>query len=191
MHNHLSKEMDACIRDARGLSVVELLVSIVIISVAITGVISILNNGIFGLRKSESNYNTQNLIDRNLSQIESAADQYVCATISCTVLSAIPAKSAYVDPSNTAAWNSFASRCTTNNSTSGDDLISPLAAWIEENIADPPGLFREISVNGSGSTTDIGFGRVKHLTVQYREGGATGPVLRNSTIIPTVVSYCP
>jgi hypothetical protein len=66
-----------------------------------------------------------------------------------------------------------------------------VSTWIEENIADPPGLFREISVNGSGSTTDIGFGRVKHFTVQYREGGATGPVLRNSTIIPTVVSYCP
>ena len=174
-----------------GISIVELLVSFVVISIAILGAVSLLNNGVFGLRRSEANYGTQNLIDRNLSQIESASDRYICATVLCTVSNGIPSKSDYVNPNDSTVWDAFVARCDEQDFTDGDDLMSPLVSHINSNISVPSGLFREIQINGSGSTSDVGFGRIKHFTVQYRERDSSGPVLRNSTIVPTVVSYCP
>lgn len=175
----------------RGVSIVEILVSFAVISVAIVGAATLLNNGVFGLRKTESNYSTQNLIDRNLSEIESASDRYICSTTTCTVSSGIPLRSDYVNPNDSAVWDAFEARCYEQDFADGDDLLSPLVSHINSNISVPSGLFREIQINGSGSTSDVGFGRIKHFTVQYREGSSTGPVLRNSTIIPTIVSYCP
>ena len=174
-----------------GLSIVELLVALVLISIAVSGAVSLLNNGIFGLRRTESNYSIQNLIDRNLSQIESAADRYVCTSTTCTVSSFIPAKSGYVNPNDPSVWSTFAARCLQNDFSTEEDLLSPLVKYINDNIPVPPGLGREIQINGSGSTSDVGFGRIKHFTVNFREGGSTGVVLRNSSIVPTIVSYCP
>lgn len=181
----------ACNGSGSGLSIVELLVAIVLISVAVSGAVSLLNSGIFGLRRTESNYSIQNLIDRNLSQIESAADRYVCTTTTCTVSSTIPSKSDYVNPNDASVWSAFTARCLQNDFSGEEDLLSPLVEYINDNIPVPPGLGREIQINGSGSTSDVGFGRIKHFTVNFREGSSTGNVLRNSTIVPTLVSYCP
>ena len=175
----------------RGVSIVEILVSFAVISVAIVGAATLLNNGVFGLRKSETNYSTQNLIDRNLSEIESASDRYICSTTTCTVSSGIPLRSDYVNPNDSAVWDAFAARCYEQDFADGDDLMSPLVSHINSNIPVPSGLFREIQINGSGSTSDVGFGRIKHFTVQYRESSSNGAVLRNSTIVPTIISYCP
>lgn len=184
-------EGSKAISHRKGLTIVELLVSFALISIAILGAGSLLNNGVFGLRRSESNYNVQNLIDRNLSQIESASDRYICASASCSVSSSTPAKSDYVNPNDAAIWNAFSARCMESSFATGDDLMSPLVNHVNSNISSPAGIYREVQINGSGSTSDVGFGRIKHFTVLYREGNASGAVLRNSTIIPTVISYCP
>jgi prepilin-type N-terminal cleavage/methylation domain-containing protein len=188
--NKLSTCRSCYPRDS-GLTLVELLVSLALVSTAIFGAITLLNNGVFGLRKSESNYTTQNLIDRNLSEIESASDRYVCSTTTCTVSNGIPAKSDYVNSNDSAVWNAFAARCVEQNFSAGQDLMSPLVNYIDLNISVPTGLFREIQINGSGSTAVVGVSRIKHFTVQYRVSSASGAVLRNSTIVPTIVSYCP
>ena len=175
---------------ASGLTFVELLVSLVLISFAVIASSSIVQNGIFGLRSSESNYDTQNLIDRNLSSIEDMVDAYTCTNIPCTVASTLPSKTGYISPSNTSDWASFKDLCDeTLVNSPASDLISPLVEYINDNLPAPTSLFRDITVNGSGNAS--GFARIRHFTVQYRSGGSTGPVLRNSTFIPTVVSYCP
>ena len=173
-----------------GLTLVELLVSMVLISFAIVAASSLIGYGVLGLRKTESNYDTQNLIDRDLSAIESMADRYTCNGSTCTVQSTIPAKTAYAVMSSSADWPGFVSLCEQTALTSPPtDLISPLADYIESNLPEPPGLHRDIQVNGSGD--DVGIGRIKHMTVQYRLGNANGLMVRNSTIMPTVVAYCP
>ena len=173
-----------------GMTLVELLVSLLLISFAIIAASSLISYGVFGLRKTESNYDIQNLIDRNLSSIESMADRYTCASGTCTVQTTVPAKTDYIDPTNATNWNTFSDLCEATSLTSPPtDLISPLASYIETNLATPPGLYRAIQVNGSGD--DQGIGRIKHMTIQFRLDNANGIMVRNSTIIPTIVSYCP
>ena len=173
-----------------GLTLIELLVSLLLISFAIVTASSLISYGVFGLRKTEDNYDTQNLIDRNISSIESMADRYACIGGTCTVQPSVPSKTGYINPSNSADWDDFKSRCQqTVLTTPPADLISPLASYIDKNLPPPTGLHRDIQVNGSGD--DIGIGRIKHMTVQYRLDNANGLMIRNSTIIPTIVSYCP
>lgn len=172
----------------QGLTLVELLVSLVIITIAIGGVGTIINLGVSGTRKSEYNYDLQNSIDRNLSQIESYSDRYVYTSSGGSILSGTPTKSSYVLVNDSDNWTDFSSRC--QQTTVGNDIVSPLVALINAQISVPSGLYRELSVHGAGSA-DEGLGRVKHFTVVYRLGDANGLVVRNSTIIPTVVSYCP
>jgi type II secretory pathway pseudopilin PulG len=174
----------------KGLTLVELLVSLILISFAIIAASSLISYGIFGLRKTENNYDTQNLVDRNLSMIESMADRYACVGGTCTVQSSVPAKDEYVDPSDTSDWDDFKNRCdATQLTTPPSDLISPLATYITTNLPQPAGLHRDLKVHGSGS--DTGIGRIRHMTIQYRLGSPDGPMIRNSTIIPTITSYCP
>jgi type II secretory pathway pseudopilin PulG len=186
--------------NAQGLTLVELLVSLLLISFAIVAAASIISYGVFGLRKTESNYDTQNLIDRDLSTIEDLADRYTCIDIPCTVVTFLPKSTdqtaspdltkVYVDPSNTTEWAAFSALCEQTTVTNpATDLISPLAEYIEQNLPNPSGVVRDIKVSGAGS--DVGIGRIKHFTVQYRLGSSTGPLVRNSTVIPTIVSYCP
>ena len=176
--------------NTEGLTLVELLVSLILISFAIIAASSLISYGVFGLRKTEDNYDTQNLIDRNLSMIESMADRYACVDGTCTVQSSVPAKDEYVDPSDTSDWDDFKNRCeATQLTTPPSDLISPLATYITTNLPQPAGLHRDLKVHGDGS--DMGIGRIRHMTVQYRLGNSDGPMLRNSTIIPTITSYCP
>jgi type II secretory pathway pseudopilin PulG len=177
-----------------GLTIVELLVAMIIMSLAILGATSIVNIGLKGLKSSETNYDVQNLIDRNMSEIESISDRYVCTSTVCSVMSATPNKDAYVDPTNSASWSSFEARCKQDDfpDTNGsEDLISPLADYIDTNVPEPTGVYREIQVHGGGTSGSTGIGRIKHMTVQYRNQNSSGLVLRNSTIIPTIVAYCP
>lgn len=185
-----SRSTEIARHNTKGLTMIELLVSLVLISFAIIAASSLISYGIFGLRKTEDNYDTQNLIDRNLSMIESMADRYACVDGTCTVQSSVPAKDEYIDPSDSSDWDDFKNRCeATQLTTTPSDLISPLANYIATNLPAPAGLHRDLKVHGDGS--DMGIGRIRHMTVQYRLGNSDGPLIRNSMIIPTITSYCP
>lgn len=179
-----------------GLTLIELLVSLLLISFTIIVSASLVSFGVIGLRGSDSNYELQNAVDRNLSLLEGIADRYVCNTSAgCTVASSVPDKRDYVVPNNITLWADFSRRCKQKDypdTNSQQDLISPLVNYINNpanNVPVPSGVYRQVTVHGTGSS--IGFGRIKHFTVAYRKGNSSGIVLRNSTIIPTVVSYCP
>jgi hypothetical protein len=179
-----------------GLTLIELLVTLLLISFTIIVSASLVSFGVIGLRGSDSNYELQNAVDRNLSLLEGIADRYVCNTSAgCTVASSVPDKRDYVAPNNITLWADFSRRCQQKDYpdiNAQQDLISPLVNYINNpanNVPTPTGIYREVTVHGTGSA--IGFGRIKHFTVSYRKGDPNGTVLRNSTIIPTVVSYCP
>jgi prepilin-type N-terminal cleavage/methylation domain-containing protein len=188
-----------------GLTLIELLVSLLIISFSIVAASSLIGFGAIGLKGSDSNYETQNLIDQNLSLIESAADRYVCnyanSNKPCVVLDSLPAKGGYVNPNSLTYWPPFKRRCEQKDYPNSDpflleDLITPLVNAISDPtptnpafIPSPPGIYRGFTVHGSGST--LGIGRIKHFTVTYRKADSTGVILRDATIVPTIVSYCP
>jgi hypothetical protein len=190
----------------QALSLPELLVASLIIISAIVGAYALVDLGFIGLKRSESNYDLQNLIDRDISKIEYMADRYTCTQVGCEIKTTLPAKNEYITfagatvlsdgsiLSDGSALSTFNSRCVQTDSpdiNGQEDLVTPLANYIEQGIPVPPGLFRVIQVHGSGSASNVGIGRIKHLTVQYRKGSQSGVTLRNTTIIPTIVSYCP
>lgn len=180
-----------------GISIVEVLIAIIISSFAVMVSASIIGSLGANLRSTENVYDTQNAIDQNLSAIESAADRYKCSLVSsalsCTVTSgsSIPAKDAYIDVMNATAWPLFIARCNMTSTTGGADLISPLKSFIEGDSSLNVGgnAFRQITVHGADSAQGLTY--VRHMTVQYREGSASGKILRDVTIMPTIVSYCP
>lgn len=184
----LKNRLNKLNRSAVGLTLVELLVSLVIMAIAISVASSIVNAGLFGLKRTEEGYDIQNLIDRDLSQIESYADRYVFVGSDGSIASSTPAKDGYILANDSSSWQSFSSRC--KETVIGNDIITPLIDLIDANIPAPSGLLRDLQANGSGSA-DAGIGRIKHLTAVYRKDDADGLVLRNSTIIPTIISYCP
>jgi hypothetical protein len=177
---------------AQGASLVEALIAIFIVSFAVIVTSSIINSLASNIKSSEEIYDTQNIIDSNISKIESAADRYICGSTTCTVIagSAIPAKNQYIDVLNSTAWVNFKTRCEKTSTTGGADLISPLISYIESStdFALPTSISRQITAHGAEVP---GFARVRHLTVQYREGSASGNILRDVTIMPTIVAYCP
>jgi len=180
-----------------GISVIEVLVAVVISSFAILTSSIIIGSLGANIKSTESNYDTQNAIDLNLSRIESAADRYTCSfansVLTCTVSngSAIPAKNGYIDVTDSSAWTAFKAKCNQTTTTGGNDLITPLKTFIngDTNLAVPTSVHREITVHGADSAQGLTF--VRHMTIQYRAGSSTGQILRDVTIMPTITAYCP
>ena len=170
----------------------EVLVAMVISMIAILTAAAIIAAVGKNVKSTETTYDTQNAIDQNISAIESAADRYVCGTSSCSVLSGggIPTRLQYIDPSDTTAWNNFKNRCNQEDPSLEADLLYPLKDYIEStsSFGVPSGINRSITVHGNDAQD---LTRIRHMTVQYRQGGANGKLLRDVTVMPTIVAYCP
>ena len=177
----------------QGASLVEVLIAVVIASIAIMTSSVIIASVGKNIKSTENVYDTQNSIDLNLSAIESAADRYTCSSSACTVASgsSVPAKNGYVDVTDATTWSNFVARCNQTTTVGGNDLITPLKLYIESDssLNVPSSIFRQITVHGSDSAQGLSY--VRHMTVQYRDGSATGTILRDVTIMPTIVAYCP
>ena len=180
-----------------GISIVELLVAVVISSFAILVSSFIIASLGKNLSSTESIYDVQNTIDLNLSKIESAADLYTCSAangaLTCTVAanSAIPSKDGYVNVNDSTTWTLFKAKCDQTSTTGANDLITPLKDFInnDSSLNTPSNVFRQITVHGADSAQ--GLTHVRHMTIQYRTDSATGQILRDVTIMPTIVAYCP
>jgi hypothetical protein len=177
---------------AAGMSLVEILIAMTITMMAIMVSSIIISSAGKNIRTTEGVYDTQNFIDQNISSIESFADRYTCSSSSCTVSSGIPAKSDYIDATNSTAWGNFKAKCNETDTDSSDgqlDLLSELKSYVEANLSSPANINRTITIHGSDSAQKLSF--VRHMTIQYRQGDSAGKILRDVTIMPTIVSYCP
>jgi prepilin-type N-terminal cleavage/methylation domain-containing protein len=175
-----------------GMSLVEVIMALTITAIAITVSSIIIASAGKNIRTTEGVYDTQNSIDQNISNIESFADRYTCSASNCNVSSSIPAKTSYIDTTNSTAWNNFKAKCNETDTDPSDgqpDLLTELKAYIEANLTAPTAINRVITVHGSDSAQNLSY--VRHMTIQYREGDASGKILRDVTIMPTIVSYCP
>ena len=177
---------------SQGMSLVEVLIAVTISMLAIMVSSVIVSSAGKNIKTTENVYDTQNLIDQNISNIESFADRYACGTSTCTVATNIPAKTGYIDTTSATAWSNFKAKCNETDTDASDgqlDLLSELKTYIETNLTAPADVYRAITVHGADSAQKLSF--VRHMTIQYRQNDSAGKILRDITIMPTIASYCP
>jgi type II secretory pathway pseudopilin PulG len=186
-------------RGAAGFSLVELMVSSVLLVLALTGTSVLFVESNRSSAAAETRYRQQALVDTDLARVRRLNDRYSCSTGSCTSLGSLElGKHDFFPPpvSNAANGNSsagqlFEALC---NSTG---LITQLVA----DIGAPPaaltgtGITYSIDTANQGQQTVSEFGTnvVRNLhryTITYTST-ASGELLRRVTLVPTTVAWCP
>lgn len=177
--------------ESRGFSLVEVLVSIVILGVLGAGVATILTGGNTALIGTRSTNQLEEAVDQDLARIKDVAFRMTCCSGSCTTDSGrtspcsidpstntyyTPGKQNYYFPSSTldtgeTAITAFSSKC--NNGTLVTELVSLIG-----NASLPSGISRTFNTSQAAS---------HRLTVAY--SGATAS--RSYTLVPTLAAWCP
>jgi len=177
--------------ESRGFSLVEVLVSIVILGVLGAGVATILTGGNTALIGTRSTNQLEEAVDQDLARIKDVAFRMTCCSGSCTTDSGrtspcsidpssntyyIPGQQNYYFPSSTldtgeTAITAFTAKC--NNGTLVTELVSLIG-----NASLPSGISRTFNTSQAAS---------HRLTVAY--SGATAS--RSYTLVPTLAAWCP
>jgi prepilin-type N-terminal cleavage/methylation domain-containing protein len=177
--------------ESRGFSLVEVLVSIVILGVLGAGVATILTGGNTALIGTRSTNQLEEAVDQDLARIKDVAFRMTCCSGSCTTDSGrtspcsidpstntyyTPGKQNYYFPSSTldtgeTAITAFTAKC--NNGTLVTELVSLIG-----NASLPSGISRTFNTSQAAS---------HRLTVAY--SGATAS--RSYTLVPTLAAWCP
>ncbi len=184
---------------AAGFSLVELMVSSVLLVLALTGTSVLFVESNRSSAAAETRYRQQALVDTDLARVRRLNDRYTCSTGSCTSLGSVElGKHDFFPPpvstaanGNSSAGQLFEALC---NSTG---LITQLVA----DIGAPPaaltgaGITYSIDTANQGQQTVSEFGTnvVRNLhryTITYTNG-TSGELLRRVTLVPTTVAWCP
>ena len=186
-------------RHGAGFSLVELMVSSVLLVLALTGTSVLFVESNRSSAAAETRYRKQALVDTDLARVRRLNDRYTCSSGTCTSLgSAELGKNDFFPPptstaadGNSSAGQLFEALC---NSTG---LISQLVS----DIGAPPstltagGITYSIDTANQGQQTVSEFGTnvVRNLhryTITYTNS-SSGELLRRVTLVPTTVAWCP
>lgn len=177
--------------EARGFSLIEVLVSIVILGVLSAGVATILTGGNTALTRTRSTNQLEEAVDQDLARVKDISFRMTCCSGSCTTDSGrtspcsinpttsiyyLPGKQNYYFPDSDldaggTAINAFTSKC--NNGKLVTELVSLLG---DANL--PSGISRNFNVTQAAS---------HRLIVTY--SGTTAS--RSYTLVPTLAAWCP
>jgi prepilin-type N-terminal cleavage/methylation domain-containing protein len=201
MHSHsmhirckgpgIFSKLDPRLLEASGFSLVEVLVSIVILGALGAGVASILSGGNTALIRTRGTNQLEEAVDQDLARIKDIAFRMTCCSGSCTTETGrsspcsidpstntfyTPGRQNYYFPDSTldsggTAINAFTAKC--NNGTLVTELVSLIG-----NANLPPGVTRQFDTTQAAS---------HRLTVTY--SGATAS--RSYTFVPTLAAWCP
>jgi type II secretory pathway pseudopilin PulG len=186
-------------RGAGGFSLVELMVSSVLLVLALTGTSVLFVESNRSSAAAETRYRQQALVDTDLARVRRLNDRYTCSSGTCTSLGTVElAKNDFFPPptSNAANGNSsaglaFEALC---NSTG---LITQLVADIgaTPSTLTAAGITYSIDSANQGQQTVSEFGTnvVRNLhryTITYTNS-SSGELLRRVTLVPTTVAWCP
>jgi prepilin-type N-terminal cleavage/methylation domain-containing protein len=175
----------------RGFTLIEILVSAVIIGILGAGVAGILSSGNTAFVKTRGSNLLEQTIDTDLAIIKDMAFRMTCCSGSCTTESGLstpcstnPDTNSFYNPgdqnyyfpdssldANQSAINSFVASC--NNGT----LVSSLTDLLGSTDL-PSGITREFNISQASS---------HRLTVIYSDGSQS----RSYTASPTVAAWCP
>jgi len=186
-------------RGAAGFSLVELMVSSVLLVLALTGTSVLFVESNRSSAAAETRYRQQALVDTDLARVRRLNDRYTCSTGTCTSLGSVElSKNDFFPPptstaanGNSSAGQLFEALC---NSTS---LITQLVADIgaTPSTLTAAGITYSIDAANQGQQTVTEFGTnvVRNLhryTITYTNSGS-GELLRRVTLVPTTVAWCP
>ncbi len=185
--------------ETTGFTLVELLISSVLLVVALTGTSVLFMESNRSSAAASSRYNQQALVDTDLARVRRLNDRYTCVSGTCTSLGTVelgkndffPTPTSTALDGNSAAGDAFEALC---NSTS---LISPLVREIGATpaVLTAAGITYAIDTDNQGQQTisEFGINVVRNLhryTITYSDG-SSGELLRRVTLVPTTVSWCP
>ena len=186
-------------RGAGGFSLVELMVSSVLLVLALTGTSVLFVESNRSSAAAETRYRQQALVDTDLARVRRLNDRYSCSTGTCTSLGSVelgkndffPVPTSNAANGNSSAGQLFEALC---NSTS---LITQLVADIgaTPSTLTAAGITYSIDTANQGQQTVSEFGTnvVRNLhryTITYTNS-SSGELLRRVTLVPTTVAWCP
>ncbi|MFU8885355.1 MAG: type II secretion system protein [Cyanobacteriota bacterium] len=163
----------------KGFSLVEVLISILIIALASSAAVSLSNSANLNINRFTRKSIIDEYIDRDISAIRQSNDLLVCATGSCQLAATLPGKDSYFpDPGDTNNLAFFENICETNNGFTDELIGFGLTSGAVPNTNNL--LDREIVQVPTGH----------RYTVIYTNN-TTGQVERMITLTPTTVAWCP
>lgn len=187
LNNHLSAEL----LDDAGASLVEVLVGIVIISIASIGTLALINYSSSQVRRSGDIQQLNALIESDLSAVRTSNDRLVCNNGTCTISATDPSKTGYfpavaastsVTPAEQANIDFFERRCgyrTAAGAFSTSEGFATALAGLLPAVDDR--LVRTVTPAQSGH----------RYTVRYTRAGGDSTILRQVTLVPATVAWCP
>jgi prepilin-type N-terminal cleavage/methylation domain-containing protein len=177
-------------RENGGFTLIEVLVGVVVLSVAVIGAVAAFNITINQTQNARTRNERQATVDQDLADVLQRNDRYNCAapilpltgatTSNCAVGTADPGESGYTPgPVPTASYSGsgyerFQNLC--NNNTLTTALINNINA-----AADPAGINRDAEADSL----------MPHLYWVTWSDTATSQQLRRLSLTPTVARWCP
>jgi prepilin-type N-terminal cleavage/methylation domain-containing protein len=162
-----------------GFSLVETLISIVIIALATTAAVSLSNSANLNINRFTRKSIIDEYIDRDISVVRQNNDLLICSSGFCQLATTLPDKNSYFpDPSNATNLAFFNNLCRTSNGFT--DALSSL------------GLSSEVVANTNNllNRQVVSMPNGHRYTVIYTNN-STGQVERMITLTPTTVAWCP
>lgn len=176
---------------ASGFTFVEVLVATVILSLATIGTVGVINSATGLVRRSGEINELNTLIESDIAAVRSANDRLVCLNGTCTIATTDPGAAGYFpNTANQANVDFFVRLCGYRQETSPptpEGIFNASAGFVTQmmaNILLPPvdrRLQRVLTAEDSGH----------RYTVRYTRAGGDNTILRQITLVPATVAWCP
>lgn len=176
-----------------GLTLLEVIVAVLILSIVSIGTAGLISNSSRQLTRSGDINQLNALIEADLTAVRTANDRLVCNNGSCVISGSDPTKTSYFPtvanptPGNTttaerANINFFERRCGYRASDGSFSLNEGLATALSGLLpAADARLVRTITPQTSGH----------RYVVRYTRTGGDNTILRQVTLVPATVAWCP
>lgn len=182
-------------RQARGASLIEVIIASVVMLVALTAVVPLYTMAVKDFGTATESVDRQNRLDADYAAIRQLGEKFswcsgngsVNVTPSATCVYTSVGDSTYYVPNNSASapavgpqLASFRLACSTATATS-DPLTTALVAAIN-NLPSPTGLTRTVSLDD---------GTAHRLRIEYRNSSSDSTLVGTLVYTPPIVAWCP
>jgi prepilin-type N-terminal cleavage/methylation domain-containing protein len=167
----------------RGFTLIESIVSMLVIAAAVAFTASLIFYSSNQFRRSAGLNELNELVESDLARVRTANDRLVCATGACVISGADPNRNAYfpAQDANFATNRTFFNNlCVAAGGTTTGFANRMQALWLTPNPSASNRIARAVVLENGGH----------RYTLVYTDA-ATGDFLRQATLVPTTVAWCP
>jgi len=176
---------------ASGFTFVEVLVAIVILSLTTIGTVGVINSATGLVRRSGEINELNTLIESDIAAVRSANDRLVCLNGTCAIATTDPGAAGYFpNTANQANVDFFVRLCGYRQESSPptpEGIFNASAGFVSQLMAKDllpavdSRLQRVVTAEDSGH----------RYTVRYIRAGGDTTILRQITLVPATVAWCP